>query len=123
MTTAQPAGCASGTRLMLTSKIPGVLLGESLPFFRQVVESENSRNRTDGHAGAAVNTLHGIDVHHRRAFELCVVLCGMHAVYRACMHAGRVLGSDARLCNHICHKGLVLRVSKWGSTDDFKQGI
>jgi len=35
----------------------------------------------------------------------------MDTIHRTCIHAGRVLGPDARLCNHICHRSKDLRIS------------
>src|SRR5215472_5586407 len=109
-------GCAPDYFPGLAAVVLGVLLGEGLPFFRQIVESENRRDRADRHASAAVDALHRIDVQHLCAFKLRFVLLRMDAVHRACIHAGRVLGSDTRLCNHICHKGRFLRdflLNKW----------
>src|ERR1035438_7586646 len=60
-----PARCALfDTEARLAAEILGVALGVLFPLLGQIVERENRRNRTHGHAGAAINALDRIDVKH-----------------------------------------------------------
>src|SRR5262249_31584985 len=95
---------SKASRCRLSAEVLGVLVGKFLPLFRQVVESENRRNRAHRNTGATVNALHRIDIQHVRAFKLRFILLRMNAVYRTRIHAGGVLRTYARLCNHVCHK-------------------
>src|SRR3984893_19106041 len=91
-------------------KLPPVILrvalGESGPLLRQIVQRENGRDRTHRNAGAAIDAFHRIDVEHLFLAERRLIFLGMNAIHRAGVHTGGVLGSDARLCNHVCHKYL-----------------
>src|SRR5262249_46629006 len=46
----------------------------------------------------------GMDVEHRRCFELRFVLFRVDAIHRTCVNASRVLGADAGFTNDICHR-------------------
>src|SRR6266446_8526429 len=74
------------------------------PLFRQIVEREDGRDRAHGHAGAAVDALHGIDIQHLLGCELVGVLLGMNAIHRTGVNTGGVFGSDAGLGNYVGHK-------------------
>src|SRR5580704_10646617 len=93
----------NGKRI-LAAKILGVPLGETFPLFRQVIQRENRRHRTDGYAGPAINTLYRIDVQHF-LFRVCRrILLGMNTIHRTGIYARGVLGADTRFCNYVCHK-------------------
>src|SRR5208282_1526554 len=92
----------------LPSEILRVLRGELVPLLRQIVEREDSRYRAHRHAGTAVDALHRIDVEQRHRSILGIILLGMNAIHRTRIHARRVFGVDARLCDHVCHKGVSL---------------
>src|SRR5438445_9288032 len=96
---------------LLAAKILGVLVRVLFPFFRQVIEGKNGGYRTHRHARATINAFHRINEQHVGTLKLRFVLFGMDAIHWTCIHAGRVLGPDARLCNHICHKSKGLRIS------------
>src|SRR6478672_10609363 len=96
---------------LLATEILRVLLRVFFPFFRQIIQRENGRHRTHRHARATIDALDRVNEQHLGTFKLRFVLLGMDAIHRACIHAGRVLGPDARLCNHICHKSKGLRIS------------
>src|SRR5262245_25488492 len=89
---------------VLSSKVLRVALGVALPLLRKVIEGEDRRNRAHGDAGAAINAFDGIVVEHLSALELCTTLFRMDAIDRAGVHAGVVLGADARFCNYIGHE-------------------
>jgi hypothetical protein len=97
--------------LRLSAVVLGILVGEFFPFVREIVESEDGGNRANRYARAAVNAFNRINIKHVRAFKLRLILLGMYAVNRAGVHAGGIFGSNAGLCNYICHKGLNLRVN------------
>src|SRR5581483_6333790 len=49
-------------RYRLAAEKGGVLLGVVSPLLRQIVQSEDRRNRAHRHAGAAIDAFHRIDV-------------------------------------------------------------
>src|SRR5512146_972563 len=106
---ASSAARSRSLKQTLPAEILGVLFRVSLPFFRQVVEREDRRDRADRHTRPAIATLHGVDEELVRAFKLRLIFFGVDAVYRTSVHTSRVLGSNARFCNDISHKGRVLR--------------
>ena len=89
----------------------GIFVCVLFPFVRKIVESEDGGNRANRYASAAVNAFNRINIEHVRAFKLGFILLGMYAVNGAGVHAGGIFGSNAGLCNYICHKGLNLRVN------------
>src|SRR6185437_11039446 len=89
--------------LWLTSEVLGVLTFVILPFIRQIVGSEDGRDRTHWHASSAIDTLHRIDEELLRFAVGTFILFRVDAVHRAGIDACRVLGTDARFCNYICH--------------------
>src|SRR5271155_1580411 len=94
----------AATPRSLAAVVGGVLVRKGRPLFRQIVSSENGRDRADGNTGAAVDTLYRIDEELLDLTILRFIFLGMNAVYRAGIDAGSVLGSDAGFCDHICHK-------------------
>ena len=87
----------------LTPVVSGIARGKSRPFFRQIIEREDSGHWADRHAGAAVDALYRIDVEQLSLGVVGLVFFGMNAIDRTRVHASGVFGSDARLCNHIGH--------------------
>src|SRR5437667_9834497 len=91
--------------LALPAKIFRVALGEALPLLRQIVEREDGGHGTYRHTGAAVDAFHRIDVEHLFLRKRRRVLLGVNAIERASIHTSRVLGSTARFCNTVGHRG------------------
>jgi hypothetical protein len=89
----------------LPAKILRIAFGEALPLLGQIIEGKNGGNRADRYASAAVDALHRIDVEHLFLRKRRRVLLGVNAIDRARIHTSRILGSNARFCNHISHKG------------------
>src|SRR2546422_596657 len=87
----------------LSGEERGVTRGELVPLLWKVVEREDRRNGANRDAGAAVNALYRINVEHLFPFVLFIILLGVDAVYRTCVDAGGVLGSDAGFSNYVCH--------------------
>src|SRR5580658_1054705 len=103
----EPVLPTTGSRELTTALSPEVLrvpLGVLFPLFRQIVEREDGRDRTHGHAGAAVDAFHGIDIQHLFRRILVGVLLGMNAIHRTGVHTSGVFGSDAGLSNHVGHR-------------------
>src|SRR3981081_110211 len=75
----------------------------ALPLFRQVLKGENGGYRTNWDAGATINAFRRINVELLLVFKLRLVLAGVDAVYGADVHAGAILGADARFGNHVSH--------------------
>src|SRR6266852_5475271 len=105
---AEPRKLVIGIGTYLPTEILGVALGERGPFFRQVIEGEDRRHRTNRDASAAVDALHRIDVQHLFRRVLFTVLFGMDAIHRTSVHTGGVLGSNTRFCNYVCHTVICL---------------
>jgi len=70
------------------AEVIGVLFGEVGPFFGQIIQRKNSRDRAHRHAGSAVDTLYRVDVEHLRIGEPALILFRMDTVNGA--------GVDAR---------------------------
>jgi hypothetical protein len=87
----------------LASEEGRVFLGVGLPFFRQVVCGEDGRNRTHRNTGTAIDALDGIDKELLLIGIRSLVLFRVDTVYRARIHAGRVLCADTGFSNYICH--------------------
>src|SRR5580658_6277949 len=102
----EPVLPTTGSRELTTALSPEVLrvpLGVLFPLFRQIVEREDGRDRTHGHAGAAVDAFHGIDIQHLFGPVLVGVLLGMNAVHRTRINTGGVFGSDTGFGNYVGH--------------------
>ena len=84
----------------------GVLLGELGPLLGEIVRRKDRGNGANRHASAAIDTFDRVDVKHLGVSELPFILLRMNAIYRASVDAGGILGSNAGLCNYICHKCL-----------------
>jgi hypothetical protein len=89
---------------ILPAKVFGVSLGESFPLFRQVIQRENRGYRADGNTSAAIDALNRVDVQHFLFGERRRILLRMDTIDWTSIHTSGVLGSDARLCNYVCHK-------------------
>ena len=69
--------------------IAGVDLGVLYPLLRQIVQGKNGRHWAHGHARAAVDAFHGIDVELRNGIErgtpvvVSGILLGVYAIYGA----------------------------------------
>ena len=107
--------CPSDTRqifaedeLALPPVVLGVAFSEGVPFFRQIIERENGRNRADRNASAAIDALHRIDVQQLLSRVGGLIFLRMNAIDRTRIHTCRVFGADARLSNHVGHKGVSL---------------
>src|SRR6185312_13805358 len=96
-------GFAIRSVLISSTEVLGVLRLVFLPFFRQIVGSKDCRHRTHRNAGAAVNTLDGIDEQLVSIGKLFRILLRMNAIHWARVHACRVLGANARFCNYVSH--------------------
>src|SRR6266511_2133851 len=94
---------AGDGRSLLTAKVLCVALLEVLPLFRQVVDGEDGRDRADRNAGAAVDALDRVDIDHLLFGESGLIFLGVNAIYRACIDAGGVLGSNAGFCDYVGH--------------------
>src|SRR5581483_4245976 len=92
----------------------GILFREMLPFFRQVIQGEDSRDRADRHAGTAVDAFHGIDVEHRDIGIIRLVLARMNAINGTHIHACRIFGVDAWFRNNVRHSGILRFFSLMG---------
>src|SRR5256885_14399338 len=87
----------------------------ALPLFRQVFQRENRGHRADRHARAAIDAFRGIDVQLLLGFMLRLVLAGVDAIHRAHIHAGGVLGADARFGDDVSHANSPLSAREPGS--------
>src|SRR5215469_7500718 len=88
---------------VLSSKVSGVLLLETVPLLWKVIAREDGRHRTHRNTRTAVDTLHGIDEQLIRGVGARLVRLRMNAVHWAGIHTRPVLGSNARFRNHIRH--------------------
>ena len=95
-------------KLALPAEVLGVPLGECIPLLRQVVEREDGGNRAHRNAGAAIDAFYRIDVQQLFGCVGGLVFLGMNAIDWTRVHTGGVFGADARLSNHIGHKGVSL---------------
>jgi len=95
-------------KLALPAEILGVALGERVPLFRQIVERENGGNRAHRNAGATIDAFHRIDIQQLFGRVGRLVFLRVNAIDRTRVHTGGVFGADARLSNHIGHKGVSL---------------
>src|SRR4249920_319794 len=87
----------------LFSVIRRVLCGEIGPFLGQIVQCEDGRDWAHRDAGAAVDTLYGIDVEQFRCFIGRLVLLRMNAIDRAGVDAGSIFGSNTRFSDYVGH--------------------
>src|SRR5579863_4895424 len=99
---------AATAAISLPAVVRSVFGCEFVPLLRQIVEREDSRYRAHRHACATVDALHRIDVEQWLGRVLGVILFGMNAIHRTRIYTRCILGVDARLCNHIGHKGVSL---------------
>src|SRR6266852_8622606 len=83
----------------------GVDWGEAIPLFRKIFERENSGDRANGYASAAIDAFGRVDVQLRLSLERRFVLARMDAVHRTDIHTRGVFCADARLGNHVSHSG------------------
>ena len=74
------------------------------PFFREVVERKDGRNRAHRNVSSAVETFDRIDEQHLLALKTRIVLYRVNAIYRARVYASAVFGTDARFGNNVCHR-------------------
>src|SRR5579863_5982113 len=105
-------GEAAGCRL--AAEVGSVPLSVLRPLFGQVVQRKNGGDRTDRHAGAAVDAFHRIDIDHLFSREFFGVLFRVNAIHRAGVHACRVLHTNAGFSNYVRHN--YSRLSAWGET-------
>jgi hypothetical protein len=70
-----------------------------MPFFGHVFFRENSTHRTSRHARTAIDTLVGMNVK--------LVVRFVNAFNGTYVHAGFVLGADARFANDVWHDNLL----------------
>jgi len=89
------------------SKIGRVFLGVARPLLGQIVGSKNSRDWAHWNARAAIDAFNRIDVELLLIGVGSLVLLGMDAVNRACIHAGGVFRSDTGFRNYICHESFL----------------
>src|ERR1035441_6755228 len=87
----------------LLSVICRVFGGELRPFLRQIVESEDGRHGAHRNAGAAVDTLYGIDVEQFGVRIGGLVLLRVNAIDRAGVDAGGIFSSNTRFSDYVCH--------------------
>jgi hypothetical protein len=87
----------------LSPEILGVELGKRVPFFREIIECEDGRDRANGYARAAVDALHRIDVEQLLCGVLGIIFLGMNAIHRTRIDARSVFGVDARFCDYVSH--------------------
>src|SRR5262247_3716712 len=71
--------------------------------WRGVEAIVDRRDRTGGHAGAAVDAFLRVNVEHRRGGELRFVLARVNAVHGTDVDAGSVFRADARISNDEGH--------------------
>src|SRR5436309_4280100 len=90
----------------LSAEIFCVALSEGVPLFREIIESEDRRDRTHRNASAAIDAFDGIDVKQLLGRVGRLVFFRMNAIHRARIHTCCVLGADARFSNHIGHIGV-----------------
>jgi hypothetical protein len=95
----------------LPSEILCIALRKMTPFFRQIVDGEDGRDRANRDARATVNALDWIDVEHFLAAVGGFVLLWVNAIYRTRVHTGTVLGSDTRFCNYVSHNLFEILIS------------
>jgi hypothetical protein len=104
----KPRAKSQEPEAVLPPEVLGIAFGESVPLLRQIVEGEDGRNRAHRNASTAVNTLYRIDIQQLLGRVSGLIFLGMNAVHRARIHACSVFGADARLSNHVGHKGINL---------------
>src|SRR5579863_530430 len=102
----------------LAAEVGSVPLSVLRPLFGQVVQRKNGGDRTDRHAGAAVDAFHRIDIDHLFSREFFGVLFRVNAIHRAGVHACRVLHTNAGFSNYVRHK--YSRLSAWAETGGLK---
>ena len=90
-------------REYLSSEILRILALVLLPLFGQIVGGKDRRNWANRDAGAAVNTLDGIDEQHVAFSMRSFIFLRMDAIYRAGVDASRVLRTNAGFCDYVCH--------------------
>src|SRR5262249_32761568 len=94
----------SHCQLRLLLRVPiGVRRRKRLPLFRQILHREDRGYWANRYARAAVNAFRWVDIQLGHPFVFRFVLARVDTVHRAHVHAGGVLGADARLGNHISH--------------------
>src|SRR5579862_466938 len=89
--------------MILTAVVRGVLLCEVRPLLRQVIESEDRRNRAGRNAGAAVNALDRVNEQLIGLAMAALVFLGVNAIDWTGVHTGGVLGADTGFCDYISH--------------------
>jgi len=90
-------------RRFLPAVIRRVLGREARPFFRQIVQSEDRRNRANRYAGAAIDALYRIDVEHLGVRVGRLIFLRVNAVDRASIDAGCIFRAYAGFCYNVCH--------------------
>src|SRR5579863_6079428 len=98
------AACRGGSALVVS----GVDLDVLDPLVGQLVLGEAGVDRTRLDAGIAVDALRGVDVELRLRVETLLLLGRVDAVDGADLDAGEILGSDARLGDHVGHRWAML---------------
>ena len=84
-----------------------------VPFFRQILQGENSRDRTDWHTSSAINTLCGIDVQLSHLIErgaaigIGTAFCRVDTIDWTYVHTGSVFGSYAWFGDDVRHGNLL----------------
>jgi hypothetical protein len=96
-----------GRRLLLFVPLC-VYLRKVGPLFRKIFQSENSRYRAGGNAGATVDTLIRFDIKLLDLLEIRFVLLGVNAIDRADIDTCRIFGTNARFSDYINHNKILL---------------
>jgi hypothetical protein len=106
-----------------------VEFGKVIPLLGQIVQRKNRGHWADGHAGAAIDALHRIDVELRDFLEArtaiivrCVLL-RVDAIYGAGIDAGGVLYSDAGFGNDEGHGPPPIHSHYAFPKEDFKHAV
>src|SRR5580700_11705851 len=78
-----------------------------MPLLRQIFQSEDRGHRADRDAGAAVDTLRGINIELCDLFMLRLIFARVDAIDGTDVDAGSVFCADAGLSDYVSHSNLL----------------
>jgi hypothetical protein len=84
-----------------------------LPFFWCRRFLKNGGDGTGRLTSTTIDALVRIDIQLLNRIKIFFALCGMDAVHRADIHAGRILYTDARLSNNVGHGKDILLLARY----------
>ncbi len=89
--------------------------GELLPFFGQVIESEDRGYRANRHTSSTIDAFDRVDVQLSFCGKILFVISWMNTIDRTRIYSGRIFCSNAGFGDHVSHENRALLVPTYFS--------